>query len=64
MTLPSHGWPLHECRAEHVAMSPADRFIVSLLRGWIEQAIRDAGCGRLPFRPLLEESGAGTSGST
>jgi SAM-dependent methyltransferase len=54
-------------RAGYVASWPPDEFIVPLLKEWIETTIRtrlandgrvrkvlDAGCGRQPFRSLIE----------
>lgn len=55
-------------RAEYVPSHPAELFIVPLLRDWIGKAIDewgkpaggsaiDVGCGRQPFRGLIESKG-------
>lgn len=54
----------YDRRAEYIATWPPDEFIVPLLKEWIEVAIRetttpacrvlDAGCGKQPFRGLIE----------
>ncbi|MDB5311163.1 MAG: Methyltransferase domain protein [Gemmataceae bacterium] len=58
-------------RQAYTATGAADEFIVPLLRDWIEAAVRaglpadgqvrqvlDIGCGRQPFRALVESRGA------
>lgn len=59
----------YERRAEYIPIGPSDEFIVPLLKRWIEQTlletlqpgqpsrVLDAGCGRQPFRLLIERLG-------
>jgi SAM-dependent methyltransferase len=61
----------HQRRTEYASTWPPDEFIVPLLKQWIEAMLReclshcgqakrvlDVGCGRQPFRKLIESLGA------
>src|SRR5262249_34314372 len=64
MSATTHERDARPRRAAYEPGSPPETFIVPLLRGHIEAAVRrhaaaarrvlDVGCGRQPFRPLLE----------